>query len=76
MPSNIAHTQVDGENPALFFNVSSNGAAIDLYRKQLEVRTSVPQDGILLREGGTDQWIQQVKYQMEGHKVKDNITNY
>ena len=59
VPSNIAHTQVDGENPALFFNVSSNGAAIDLYRKQLEVRTSVPQDGILLREGGTDQWIQQ-----------------
>ena len=53
----MLHTQFDGYNPIWYFKLSEDLQKIELYEKQLNLRTSDPQLVQLLKEGAVDRWL-------------------
>jgi hypothetical protein len=53
----MLHTQFDGNNPVWYFKLSEDLQKIELYEKQLNLRTSDQQLKQLLEEGAVDRWL-------------------
>ena len=73
----MLHTQFDGENPIWYFKLSEDLQKIELYEKQLRLRSSDPQLKQLLKEGAADRWlaefpiVDQFSNQVESDANKD-----
>ena len=53
----MLHTQFDGENPLWYFKVGESEETIELFQKQMRLRTSDDDLKPLLEEGAVDRWI-------------------
>ena len=73
----MLHTQFDGENPIWYFKLSEDLQKIELYEKQLRLRSSDEQLKQLLKEGAADRWlaefpiVDQFSNQVESDANKD-----
>ena len=73
----MLHTQFDGENPIWYFKLSEDLQKIELYEKQLRLRSSDEQLKQLLKEGAADRWlaefpiVDQFSNQVESDTNKD-----
>jgi hypothetical protein len=53
----MLHTQIDGNNPVWYFRLGENGQKVEIFEKQLNLRTSDKDLEPLLKEGAVDRWI-------------------
>ena len=53
----MLHTQIDGNNPVWYFRLGESGQKVEIFEKQLNLRTSDKDLEPLLKEGAVDRWI-------------------